>query len=72
MAGGSAVVNERVPFLRLQKLGHVGRANLHFERRGHAVERFDALAGKLLAVLVQVDEAGSDDEASGVDDAAVR
>ena len=54
----------------IQKLSDVGRANFHFQRRRYAVERFDALAVEFLAVLVQIDEAGSDDEAGGVDDAA--
>ena len=70
VAGGGAVVDERVSLLGIQKLGDVGCADFHFERGGHAVEGLDALAGKILAVLVQVDEAGRDDEAGGVDDAA--
>ena len=70
VAGGGAVVDERVSLLGIEKLFDVGSADFHFERGGDAVEGFDALAGEILAVLVQVDEAGSDDEAGGVDDAA--
>jgi hypothetical protein len=70
MAGGGAVVNERVPFLHREKLRNVGRADFHFQRGGYAVEGFDALAGEVLAVLMEIDEAGCDDQAGGVDDAA--
>jgi hypothetical protein len=69
VAGGRAVVDQRIPLLGIQKLGDVGRADLHFQRGGYAVEGLDALAGEILAVLMQVDEAGCDDEAGGVDDA---
>ena len=54
----------------VQKLGDVRRADFHFQRGGYAVEGFDALAGEILAVLVEIDEAGCDDKAGGVDDAA--
>ena len=70
MAGGCAVVDQRVPFLGREKLSDVGRADFHFQRRGHAVERLHALALDLLAVLMQIDEAGSDDQSRRVDDAA--
>ena len=51
-------------------MGDVGGADFHFQSGGHAVEGFDALAGGILAVLVQVDETGSNDEAGGMNDAA--
>src|ERR1700734_3048287 len=59
-----------MPFLRFQELGDVGSADLHFERGGHSVERLDALAGEILGVLMQIDEAGRDDQSLGVNNAA--
>ena len=69
MAGGGAVVNERVAFFRFQELGDVGRADFQFERRGDAVQRLDALALDLLAVLVKINESGSDHQSAGMKDA---
>ena len=56
--------------LRIQKLRDVGRSDFHFERGGHAIEGFHALTFEFLAVLVQVNKAGSDYEACGMDDSA--
>ena len=63
-------MNEGVTFFGFQKLSDVGRADFQFERRGYAVERFDALALELLAVLVQVNESGSDHQSAGMDNPA--
>jgi hypothetical protein len=70
VAGGGAVVNQRVAFFGFQELGDVGHADFQFERGSDAVERLDALAGEFLAVLVQIDKAGSDNQAAGMNDAA--
>ena len=70
MTGSGAVVDERVFLLLVQELCDVGGADFHFQSGGDAVEGFHALAGEVLAMLVQVNEAGSDDQAGGVDDAA--
>src|SRR5271169_131696 len=69
VAGGGAVVNQRVAFLGFQELGYVGHADFQFERGGDTVKRLDALAGEVLAVLMQIDESGSDHQAAGMDDA---
>ncbi len=63
-------MNQRVALFRFQELSDVGRADFQFERRGYAVERLHALALHLLAVLVQVNESGSDHQPAGMDDAA--
>src|ERR1700691_1269700 len=68
MTGGGAVVNEKASVFRFQELSDIWRADFEFERRGNAVERFHALALHLLAVLMQIDESGSDHQPSGVDD----
>src|ERR1700689_1845528 len=63
-------MDEGVSLLGIEKLFDVGCADFHFERGSDAVEGFDALAGDVLPMLMQVDETGGDDQASGVDDAA--
>jgi len=70
MAGRGTVVNERVPFFCFEELSDIGRADFQFERGGYAVKRFHSLALHLLTVLMQVNESGSDDQASGMDDTA--
>src|ERR1700690_1813146 len=70
MAGGAAVVNQRAPLFRLQELSDIWRADFQFERRGYTVERFHSLALYFLAVLVQVNESGSDHQPAGMDDTA--
>ncbi len=52
----------------VEKLAHVGRANLQFQRGGHTVHRLQAVACGGLVVLVEINEAGSDDEAGRVND----
>src|SRR6266536_1287411 len=52
----------------MEKRSDVRGAYFHFESSGHAVEGLHSLAGQILAVLVQVDEAGSNDEATRVND----
>ena len=63
MAGGGSVVNQRVTVLRFEELRDVGNTNFQFQRGGYTVERFDPLAGDILAVLMQIDESGSDNKA---------
>jgi hypothetical protein len=63
-------MDERMPLLVIQKLSDIRCADFHFESGGDAVECFHALAIGFLAVLVQVDEAGRDDEAGCVNDAS--
>ena len=65
-------MNERVTFFFFEELGDVGGADFEFESHGDAIEGLEALAGQFLAMLVEVDEAGGDDQAGGVDDAASR
>ena len=67
MARCRAVMNQRMTFFCLQKLGHVRHADFQFERGGHAVQGFHALALEVLSVLVEIDEAGSDDQAARAD-----
>ncbi len=70
MACGSSVVNERLPFFELEELSHVGYADLHFKRGGYSVESLHALAGEFLAMLMQIDESGSDDQSCRMNDTA--
>ena len=67
MAGRGSVMYERVAFLRLEKLSHIGRADFHFQRCRHAIEGLYPLAGQILPMLVQVDESRRDHEAGRVD-----
>src|SRR5437016_3396626 len=68
MTGRGAVMDQRVTFLVFQEPGDVGHSNFHFQRRGYAVKRLDALAFHVLAVLVQIDESRCDDKSAGVND----
>ena len=49
---------------------HIGGANFQFQRGGYTVEGLDALAFRILAVLMQIDKAGRDDKTAGVNDTA--
>ena len=64
VAGGGAVVDQRCALPGFEERSDVGCADLKLEGRRDAVERLDALAGKVLAVLVEINEAGCNDEAS--------
>src|SRR5882762_10127355 len=68
MTGRRAIVDQRVTFLVFQEPGDIGHADFHFQGRGYSVQRLDALAFYVLAVLVQIDESGSDDQAVAVND----
>ena len=57
-----AVVDQGVVLLCFQEVGNIGRADFEFEGGSDAVEGFDALAPEVLAMLVEIDEAGCDDE----------
>jgi hypothetical protein len=48
-------------------LGHVGHADFHLERRGHAIEGLEPAALRILGVLMQVDEAGCEGETVHID-----
>jgi hypothetical protein len=67
-ARGRTVIDDRPSVFCLQKLGNVGRANLHFQRGRYAVERLHPLALDLLPVLMQIDKAGRNHERRRVDD----
>ena len=58
------------PSFVFRNCSDVGRADFQFERCGYAVERFHALALHLLAVLVKVNESGSDHQPGGMDNPA--
>ena len=64
VAGGGAVINERVSLLGGEEGSDIRLADFEFERGGHAVESLQALTLKILAVLMEIDEPGSDDEAA--------
>ncbi len=49
-------------------MGDIGSPDFHFQRRGYTVERLDALAGRFLAMLVQVNEARGHDQPCRVND----
>ena len=66
MAGRRPVVNQRAPFLGFQKLGNIRRTDLQLKRRSYAVQRLDPLACHILAVLVQIDEARSNNQPAGM------
>src|SRR5438128_9702945 len=68
MAGARPVIDERGITALVEKLTHVGWANLELQRGGHTIHRLQAVAGSGLVVLVEIDEAGSDDETRGVND----
>jgi hypothetical protein len=72
MARGGAVVNERLPFFEFKELGDIRDADLHFKSCGHAVERFDSLAREFLAMLMQIDESGSDNQSGRMKDTPSR
>lgn len=66
--GGSAVVQHAaLSGLALVPGADRQHAGLEIERRRHAVERLHAVGGDRLAVGVQIDEAGRDHEAGGID-----
>src|SRR5215510_5493195 len=65
MARRGSIVDEGVALHGPQECRDIGLADFHFKRSGHAVKRFNALAFKVLAVLVQVNESWSHDQASG-------
>ena len=66
VAGGGAVVDQRAARLSLQERRDIRHTDLHFQRRGDAIEGLQAAARDILCVLVQVDEAGRDDQTLGV------
>ena len=69
VADAHAVVHDLAAIARRVPLGDVAGADLELERGGHAVAHHQPVRFLLLPVLVQVDEAGGDDETRGVDDA---
>ena len=66
VACSRSVVNEGMSVFGLQEDRNIGYADLHFERSRYPVEGLHALAGEILAVLMQVDEAGCDYEAGSI------
>jgi len=66
VTSGGAVIDQRAAVLVLQESRHIRRTNLHFQRRGNAIEGLQAAARGILPVLVQVDETRRDDETLGI------
>ncbi len=66
-ADGRTEVDERLAGVLAVELGDGLGAALELERGRHAVERGEAVAAGGLPVVVEVDEAGGDDQALGVD-----
>src|ERR1700675_4864613 len=62
MARRRAVMDQRVAFLGLQELGDVRGPDFQIQCCRYSVQSLEALTLQLLAVLVQIDEAGSDHE----------
>jgi hypothetical protein len=58
-----------VPGFGLQELSNVRHADFHFERRGDSIQRLDTLACQVLAMLMQINKAGSDYQTAGANDA---
>src|SRR5580698_388245 len=56
MAGGGAVVDQRLAVFGLQKLCNIGYADFHFQSSSNAVKGLDTLAFQLLTVLMKVDK----------------
>src|SRR6185503_6636528 len=67
VSDGGAVVDQRLALTRAVPRGDGRDADLHLERGGDAVAGLEAVVLGGLAVRVEVDEAGSDDQALGVD-----
>src|SRR5438874_12949337 len=66
MARRGAVVYERVALLSSKKLSDVGHSDLQLKSAGHTIERLHPLTFKFLAVLVKVNEPGSHNQPSGI------
>ena len=64
MACGRPVVNQRPASSFGQETRNIRNSDFHFQRRGHAVQGFQAVILRVLAVGVQVDKTRSDDETS--------
>src|SRR5262249_16513842 len=67
VANGRAVIDKRFSFARGVPGVDRRYADLHFKRCRYAVERLQTVVRGVLAVRVQIDEAGRDHEAFGVD-----
>ena len=67
MARRGAEVHERLALSQLQEGGDLRHADLELEGRRDAVLHLEPVVLGVLAVLVQVDEAGSHDEALRVE-----
>jgi len=65
MARRCSIVDEGVSLLRLEEGGYVGLADFHLKRCGYAVQGFDPLTFEVLAVLMQINEPWSNDQAWG-------
>ena len=67
VADGCAVVDEGLGLALIVKGVHIGHAHFELERGGHAIHGFGAVVLGVLAVRVEIDEAGGDHQAGGVD-----
>src|SRR5579864_236349 len=65
MARRGSVIDERVSFHGLQERRDVGLSDFHLKRGSHAVKRLNALAFKVLGMLMQIDEPGCNNQAFG-------
>jgi hypothetical protein len=68
MAGGLPEIDECAIAALVEKLTHVGRANFELQCGGHTVHRLQTVACSGLVVLMEINEAGSDDKAGRVND----
>jgi hypothetical protein len=66
VADADAVVDERLARARGIPRVHVRRADFQLEGRRHAVLRLEVIILRLVRVLVQVNEAGRDDQPAGI------
>ena len=67
MTGGGAVVDDRPAAPRLEPGPHRPHADLALERGGDAIGGLQPIGRRVLPVRVEIDEAGSDHQAVGVD-----
>ena len=70
VADRSAIIDQRLSLAVVVPGIHIGDAYLHFERGGDAVHGFIAVVFGVLAVGMQIDEAGRDHQSGGIDNGA--
>jgi len=61
------MIDQRISFARGVPSCDIGCAHFEFKSTGDAVARLEGIRFRILPVLVQIDEAGSDDETFRID-----